>query len=750
MIEWRANRQVMTRVKSKNPDELDFVKATQRYFACWSIAVFFACGAFAQAASPILDAIQYGTLADGQVSVELAFSGNPSDPKVFRTVSPPRFILDFFGVRLGKVDKSIPVKRGVLDDIVTVDSEDRTRVIFNLLGAATVTQASSPGVVTVSFGSPQPATAAATGVSASVESKLQKETSSSQTVGDGRDEVVHIDFRRGSGGSGRVIVRLGEGVAGVDVREENSEIVLEVSSASLAPGLEKRLDVIDFATPVHYVDAFNVGSNVRIVVSAEFGYQQSAYHVGDTFTLDVSMPVESESEDGVNEFGYSGEHVRLDFQSIPIRRALDILQRQSGKNFVINPDVSGDLTMRLIDVPWDQALDIILQTNGLAQRVRGDVIWIAPSEVITDYEQKKLEAAHGQRQLQALVSELIEINYAKAEDIADILKSVRAVDTGISSTGSGSINVSEVPTETNSLLSERGSVSVDKRTNALLVQDTASKIREIRKLISALDKPVKQVLIETRIVQATDSFSRNIGIKLGFNTLNTRYGLGTIMGSGSLTGTEAIRTAGMNAASRPLAVNLPAGSPADSVGTPAAYAFTLAKAGADYANLIDLEISALEAENRGKVIANPILLTADKKEAKIEQGEERVFLTSSAGSTSATTKKAVLGLTVTPQITPDDRVILDVFVSQDSWAAGTSQNMNTNQITTQVLLHNGETVIIGGIYNHQLTESVEKVPFLGDLPILGSLFRQKTVNDKRTELLVFLTPRIIKPLNSSN
>jgi type IV pilus assembly protein PilQ len=282
------------------------------------------------------------------------------------------------------------------------------------------------------------------------------------------------------------------------------------------------------------------------------------------------------------------------------------------------------------------------------------------------------------------------------------------------------------------------------------VQDTASKIREIRKLISALDKPVKQVLIETRIVQATDSFSRNIGIRLGFNTLNTGYDLGTVMGSGSLTGTEGIRTAGMNAAARPLAVDLFAGSPADSVASPAAYAFTLAKAGADYANLIDLEISALEAENRGKVIANPRLLTADKKEAKIEQGEERVFMTSSAGSTSTSSRKAVLGLTVTPQITPDDRVILDVFVTQDSWAPGTTQNMNTNQITTQVLLHNGETVIIGGIYNQQLTESVEKVPLLGDLPILGSLFRQKAMNDKRTELLVFLTPRIIKPVSSSN
>ena len=740
----------MTRVKSKNPTGFELVKATQRYFACWSIGVFFLCGAFAQAASPVLDAIQYGTLANGQVSVELAFSGNPSKPKVCRTVSPPRFILDFFGVGLGKIDKLIPVKRGILDDIVTVDSEDRTRVIFNLLGTATVTQTLSPGVMTVSFGARQSATAAAIGVRAAVESKPQKELASSQTTGDGRDEVAHIDFRRGSDGSGRVIVQLGEGVAGVDVREENSEIILEVSSASLAPGLEKRLDVIDFATPVRYVDAFNVGSKVRIVVSAELGYQQSAYQVGDTFTLDVFMPVESESEDGVNEFGYSGEHVRLDFQSIPIRRALDILQRQSGKNFVISPDVSGDLTMRLIDVPWDQALDIILQTNGLAQRVRGDVVWIAPSGVITEFEQKKLEAAQGQRELEALISELIEVNYAKAEDIADILKSVRAVDTGISSSGSGSVNVAEVPTETNSLLSERGSVSVDKRTNALLVQDTASKIREIRKLISSLDKPVKQVLIETRIVQATESFSRNIGIKLGFNTLNKASDLGTVIGSGDLTGTEAVRTAGVNLAARPLAVDLGAGAPANSVASPASYAFTLAKAGADYANLIDLEISALESENKGKVIANPRLLTADKKEAKIEQGEERVFMTSSAGSSSTTTKKAVLGLTVTPQITPDDRVILDVFVSQDSWAPGTSQNMNTNQITTQVLLHNGETVIIGGIYNQNLTESVEKVPLLGDLPMLGAFFRQKAVNDQRTELLVFLTPRIIKPINSSN
>ena len=744
-----SNRQAMTRVKSKNPDGLDVAKAVQRYFSYWSIAVFFLCATCAQAASPILDEIQYGTLADGQVSVELRFSGNPSDPKVFRTVSPHRFILDFFGVRLGKIDKSIPVKRGVLDDIVTVDSEDRTRVIFNLLTATTVTQTSSPGVLTVRFGSREPAIAAATGVVESVASKPQKETLSSQPPGVGRDEVAHIDFRRGPGGGGRVIVQLGDGVAGVDVREENSEIVLEVSNASLAPGLEKRLDVIDFATPVHYVDALNVGSKVRIVVSAELGYQQSVYQVGNTFTLDVSMPVESEDEDGVNEFGYSGDHVRLDFQSIPIRRALDILQRQSGKNFVISPDVGGDLTMRLIDVPWDQALDIILQTNGLTQRVRGDVIWIAPTGVITEIEQKELEAAQGQRELEALVSELIEINYAKAEDIADILKSVRAVDTGLSSTGSGNVSVSEVPTETNSLLSERGSVSVDKRTNALLVQDTAFKIHEIRKLISALDKPVKQVLIETRIVQATDSFSRSIGVRLGFNALNNGSDLGTVIGSGSLVGAESIRTAGINATGRTNAVDLPTASPANSTASPASYAFTLAKAGLNYANLIDLEISALEAENQGKVIANPRLLTADKKEAKIEQGEERVFMTTTAGATTATTKRAVLGLTVTPQITPDDRVILDVFVSQDSWASGTAQNMNTNQITTQVLLHNGETVIIGGIYNQNLTESVEKVPILGDLPILGSLFRTKTMNDSRTELLVFLTPRIIKPINSS-
>ncbi len=720
--------------------------------ALWA---FFSC---AEANTATLESVRYGTLSDGRVSVVLGFTGDPGEPKTFRMSGPHRVVLDFFGVRATGVEKSIAVKRSVVDSIVTIDTQDRTRVIFNLLDVATFEQQVTPNSYTVIFGqsnvssSKTPARVVETDSKKAASNKNESAQVDSKTAA---HEVTHVDFRRGPGGSGRVSVRLGDGVAGVDVREMGDEIVLEINNAALSPGLEKRLDVIDFATPVHYVDAFNVGTSVRIVVSAELGYQQSAYQVADTFTLDVSVPDEGDSDEGVNEFGYSGNHISLEFQKIPISRALDIIQRQSEKNFVISSNIQDvELTIRLIDVPWDQALDIILQTNGLAQRVRGDVVWIAPSEEIAKQEQTLLEASQATRQLEALVSELIPINYAKAADIAAILKSVRAVSTGIANTGTGSMNVGAVPTETNSLLSERGSVSVDTRTNALLVQDTALKIREIRKLITALDKPVKQVLIETRIVEATDSFSRNIGVRLGFTPIKVGSDLGTVIGSGTMAQADAVRTGGVSGDSPNVAapaINLAAGTPSGAATSDrAGYAISVAKAGADYAALIDLEIEALESESQGKVIANPRLLTADKKEAKIEQGEERMFFDTSGGQTTSQIVKAVLGLTVTPQITPDDRVILDVYVTKDTWLSSERPHKSTKQVTTQVLLDNGETVIIGGIYEEQLNEDVAKVPVLGDVPILGALFRKKTFYEKRTEVLVFLTPRIIKPVHSSN
>ena len=370
-----------------------------------------------------------------------------------------------------------------------------------------------------------------------------------------------------------------------------------------------------------------------------------------------------------------------------------------------------------------------MQIKGLAKREKNNVIWIAPAEEITANERLVLESSLQMTELEPLISELIQINYARAEDIADLLKSVRAVGPNV---------------QTNSLLSNRGSVTVDARTNTLLIQDMAGKILEVRKLISELDRPVKQVLIETRIVIANEDFSRNIGAKLGLTGISDTDSVGSIIGSGSLSNTATVRTDGISASGDgSLSVNLPAtGINGDS---PGSYALTLAKAGAGWAALIDLEISALEAEGNGKIVANPRLMTADQQEAHIEQGQERIFTTTTEGVGSVVTKKAVLSLTVTPQITPDDRVILDVFITKDSFVSPTEQNINTLKVRTRVLLDNGETVVIGGIYEHQSSETVSKVPLLGDLPVIGVLFKKKGILHNRRELLIFLTPRIINP-----
>ena len=375
-----------------------------------------------------------------------------------------------------------------------------------------------------------------------------------------------------------------------------------------------------------------------------------------------------------------------------------------------------------------------MQIKGLAKREKNNVVWIAPAEEITEQERLLLESSLMMTELEPLISELIQINYARAGDIAELLKSVRAVGPDV---------------DTNSLLSDRGSVTVDARTNTLLIQDMAGKVLEVRKLISELDRPVKQVLIETRIVIANEDFSRNIGAKLGLTGISETDSVDSIIGSGSLSNTATVRTDGISASGDgSLSVNLPATG--ISGASPGSYALTLAKAGAGWAALIDLEISALEAEGNGKIVANPRLLTADQQEAHIEQGQERIFTTTNEGEGSVVTKKAVLSLTVTPQITPDDRLILDVFVSKDSFVSPTEENINTLQVKTQVLLDNGETVVIGGIYERQSSETISKVPLLGDLPVVGNLFKKKGILDSRRELLIFLTPRIINPALTGN
>lgn len=690
--------------------------------------------------------ITHATLPGGRIQVNLAMSRRPEQPGQFSTNNPPRLAFDFFNTRSQLENPVTKVGVGALESITTVQAQDRTRLVFNLVRPVPYdTQITDNGMV---FVIENPDTA-----SARVERTSPKPFARKVAA---KHAIEGIDFRRSREGGGRVTVQLSDPSIGVDVREQSGEIIVDFLNSEIDDALEQRLDVVDFATPVQTIDTFQEGNTVRMVVTPQGRYEHLAYQSGNVFNINIDPIVEVAEEQKTDEFGYSGDRLSLNFQQINVRAALQVIADFTGLNFVTSDSVTGTLTLRLKDVPWDQALDIILQTRGLGMRRSGNVVWVAPAEEIAQRERQQLESQQQQNELQPLTSELIQVNYAKASDIADILKSVKAVDTGVQQSLFGSINISEVETESNSLLSPRGNVTVDDRTNSILIQDTPGKISQVRALIAKLDKPVRQVLIETRIVQATDDFSRSLGARLGFQRVTQQAeiggaNIGDVTASGSLESAASASGSLTGAAGAPsfgtpdgLAVDFPVRGSEGAV-NPASYAFEIFKAGSGIASLIQLEISALEAEGRGKVIASPRLITSNQQEARIEQGQERIFTTSVLGVGSVVTKKAVLSLTVTPQITPDDRVIMDVFVTQDSFESPTEPTINTKQITTQVLLENGETAVIGGIYQQDTSNSVTKVPFLGDLPILGNLFRTKSRSDNRTELLIFLTPRIVNP-----
>ena len=671
------------------------------------------------AVEPELVAVEHTVLSGGRLQVSIDTQGDIPAPKIFRTSQPDRIILDYFGVKSSVTPRIMEVKRGAVDSVVVIGTEERARIIVNLVASVPFESQQLDSEIILLIGQ------VVTGQRTEPEISGLGLQDSVATVSDPH-HVTTVDFRRGLNGSGRVIIGLDRENVRVMVREEQGEIVLDFADTVLDDGLERRLDVFDFATPVQFVDAFSLNDRTRIVLSALGAYDYVGFQSGKTFSVEVT-PRADDAETKAAAERYIGSLISFDFQNISVRGALLIIAEETEINFVISDSVTGDLTLRLKDVPWDQALETIMQIKGLAKRENNNVIWIAPAEEITAKERHLLESSLQMTELEPLISELIQINYARAEDIADLLKSVRAVGPNV---------------QTNSLLSDRGSVTVDARTNTLLIQDMAGKILEVRKLISELDRPVKQVLIETRIVIANEDFSRNIGVKLGLTGINDS--VGSIIGSGSLSNTATVRTDGISASGDgSLSVNLPAtGINGDS---PGSYALTLAKAGAGWAALIDLEISALEAEGNGKIVANPRLMTADQQEAHIEQGQERIFTTTTEGEGSVVTKKAVLSLTVTPQITPDDRVILDVFITKDSFVSPTEESINTLKVRTRVLLDNGETVVIGGIYEHQSSETVSKVPLLGDLPVIGVLFKKKGILHNRRELLIFLTPRIINP-----
>ena len=734
-----------------------------------SFLLLIAAGSGSAQESINLTNVLFSKLPGDNVQINLVTDGTVGTPGSFSTDTPARIAFDFFGMKEQLPKSLIPVQAGLVDSVVAVETPDRTRVIINLYDSARyeVLESADGYAITVFNDNTDNSAVKAPEPFAS-RPDLASEI-----------EVNNIDFRRSDAEGGSLVVDLDSDNVTIDTREQDGEIVVDLLGVNLPPELERRLDVVDFATPVQTIDAFQNGDNVRLVIAPQGKYQHLSYQAGTRFTLVVDPIVETAEEIKNAEdaaLGFTGERLSINFQKIDVRSALAVIADFTGINFVTSDSVAGEITINLKDVPWDQALEVIMRTKGLSKRQTGNVIWVAPSREIQEIEEEELKANAIVEEFAPLVTELIAINYAKASDIALVIQSVGSsrstssqANSGLNSfaASAGGTTTTSRSSTNNSLLTARGSVSADERTNSLLVQDVAHKVKELRTLIATLDKPVRQVLIETRIVQATDNFSRELGARLGFQRLteNTRFpgsdstNLGNVVTGGTLEGNSVISDSQIDDEDGLIfPVNGPGLSVdlgANGIGTASAasYAIELFRAGSGFANLISLELSALEADGRGKIVASPRLITANQREATIRQGEERIFQTvvtgTGGGGGATTTEEAILELQVTPQITPDDRVIMDVRVTQEAFLptpdGGASAALSTQEVITQVLSDNGETIIIGGIYQEDIANAVIKVPVLGDIPILGNLFRSRSKRRNRTELLIFLTPKIISP-----
>jgi type IV pilus assembly protein PilQ len=680
--------------------------------------------------------MKYAKLPGDRIQIRVQMSKPPGTPAVFTTNNPARIALDFANTGVAMDKTSLRVGEGVVASVNAVESDNKTRLVINLVRSAAYASVIEGNSFTLTIDNPSSTVAGTQG---------PKTTRFATAARAGKHQLKNIDFRRGRLGDGKVIIKLSDTGVGIDIREQAGEIIVDFHDTQITPDLQRRLDVVDFATPIMTIDTFAQGKNVRMVIGAKGKYEQLAYQAGDEFTVNVKpVVVKPGDEKKKDEFGYSGEKLSLNFQNIDVRAALQVIADFTGLNFVTSDSVKGSLTLRLKDVPWDQALDIIVNAKNLAVRRSGNVVTVGPADEVNAKDKAALEAGKVVQELEPLISELIQINYAKADDIAKLLKSIKAIE-GVPSAAANpalatSSDVKSAGTDSNTLLSPRGQVTVDSRTNSLLIQDTPSKVREVRKLISQLDQPVRQVMIETRLVEATDDFARNLGVKwgvvrqdtVGNNQVTT---CGTLQCNNNVLDGEPIQLPGNSLSVDMGADGLGTGTVVGSIATSIMHL--------PDNSLLNLELSALEAEGRGKVISSPRLITANSKKARIEQGQERVFTTSVLGVGTTVTKKAVLALEVTPQITPDDRVILDVLVTKDSFQDANAGLINKKEITTQVLLSNGETVVIGGVYEQLQAHTVVKVPFFADIPLIGWMFKKTNKFDNKIELLIFLTPRIL-------
>jgi len=647
-------------------------------------------------AETVIKGVDATALANGQIEVRIELDGSvPENIGSFTIDNPARLSIDIPQSKLSVEKRIIPIELGIVNSARLLQAGDRSRIVLSLEHMVSYNIRSANNTIFVQLG---------TGTAASSSGVMNQIIGTSNVSANklSGTEIKSIDFRRGEGGVARITVELSNNEAAVDLQQRNGKITVDFIGVSLPKNLKKRLDVLDFATPVSLIDAFSSDKGAQLVITpGELEYDYMAYQTGNTYQIEVKPLTEEEAKEiKKDKLGYSGEKLSLNFQNIEVRSVLQLIADFTGLNIVASDTVNGAITLRLKNVPWDQALDIILRTRGLGKRQTGNVILVAPNTEIAEREKQELEAMKQIVDLAPVSTRFFQINYAKASDISTLLKSG----------------------EKASILSARGQATVDQRTNTLMVLDTSEKLDEISSLIRKLDIPIRQVMIEARIVTASNDFSRSLGMNasIGPNPANTA-GITTNGSNGSMN------------------INLPVAAPTSGIG--------LAVLGSNY--LVDLELSAMQTEGTGELVSNPRVITSNQKEAVIEQGVEIPYQESAgaSGATSISFKKAVLSLKVTPQITPDDRIVMDLEVSKDnvsSVVSGGVPAIDTRAISTQVLVNNGETVVLGGIYEQETVNTSDEVPGLASIPLLGLLFKRETKLNNKKELLIFVTPKILK------
>jgi len=681
---------------------------------------------FVSANANNIEEVTYTSLPGNRLQVNIRLTELADKPLSFNIDNPARIAFDFKDTSSNLPKRKQQIGIGVAQSLTAVTVKNKTRVILNLTESVPYDVSVNRDTVSIILESESSSAS-----SRSTDGLTQITDASSNIRG---KSVEKIDFRRGDKGEGRVLLHLTEANIPMDISEEFGKIVVSFSNTNLPEELHQRLDVLDFATPVKSIDSFELDGNARILIEPTHNdYEHLAYQTDKLFTIEF-IPISKDEleEQNKSKFGYTGDRLSLNFQDIPVRAVLQLIADFTGLNVVVSDSVDGNLTLRLKNVPWDQALDIILKAKGLSKRESGNVMLIAPSEEIAAQEKLDLEALQQVTELAPVRSAFFEINFAKVTDLAKLFE------------GGGEEGQL-------SLLSPRGSVIMDERTNTLIVKDTDSVISEIRRTLAKLDIPVRQVLIESRIVIATDDFKKEMGVRFGATAANINGNDGFSASSGTFAATNTIANSGIEniaAGTGPAPLATPAGAERLNVNLPAigatgSIAFTVLSGG----NLLDLELSALEAEEVGEIVSSPRVVTSDRHEAFIEQGVEIPYLSAtSSGATQVEFKKAVLSIKVTPQITPDDRIIMDLSVNKDAVGQvfANIPSIDTRQVTTQVLVDNGDTIVLGGIYETETRNELDKVPVLGDLPLIGSMFRHTAETIEKQELLIFVTPKILK------